>query len=148
MRFLFIVGLISLAVLVSALPVGADSVPGGSEYCVNEANDPLVLSFRDLKGELSFSLILLAHGNPAEKPWNVYLVYAGTKTRQDKQIQRIEFNTSYPDWVYITVSDPALEGGVHLRFVIDDFQEGRNALAAFRNFSSAPTYISGGEKLE
>ena len=148
MKILLIVGLITPAILVSGLPAGADSVPEGSEYYVNESNDSLILSFSDLKGELSFSLILRTDGNPADEPWNAYLVYAGTQDRQDKQIQRIEFNTSYPDWVYMTVTDPALEGDVHLRFVIDDFQESRNALAAFRNFSSAPTYISGGKKLE
>jgi len=148
MRYLLIAGLVTLTLIASGLPAGADSVPAGSEYYVSGSNDPLVLSFSDLKGELSFSLVLRTDGNPAKKPWNVYAVYAGPKDRQDKEIQRIEFNTSYPDWVYMTITDPALKGDVHLRFVIDDFQKEDNALAAFRNFSSAATYVSGGTRPE
>lgn len=144
MRSLLIVWLMAFAIFTSGLPAGAGSVPVGSEYYVNESNDPLILSFRNLKGEVSFSLILQTEGNPAVGAWNVYRVYAGTKDRQDKQIQRMEFNTSYPDWVYMTITDEALEGDVHLHFLIDDFDEEGRALAALRNFSSAVTYVGGG----
>ena len=148
MRSLLMAGLMAFTLFASGLPAGADSVPAGSAYYVNESNSPLVLSFSNLKGELSFSLVLWTDGNPAEKPWNVYIVYAGPKDRQDKQIQRIAFDTSYPDWVYMTLTDPALKGEVYLRFVIDDVQKDSSALAAFRNFSSTATYVSGGARPE
>ena len=122
----------------------AGTVPSGAQYYVDESNGPLILAFNDLKGELSFNLNLQTDGNPADAPWDAYLVYAGTKELEGKIVQHMEFNQSYPGWVYMTVTDPALQGDVYLRFVIDDFEPASNALAAVRNFSSAAIYISGG----
>lgn len=134
---------LTIGILAAAIAAhGAE--PSGAAYVVNASNDPLILSFLDLKGELSFSLYLKTDGNPTDAPWDLYHVYAGTPDEQGKQIQRIAFNTGYSGWVYMTLTDPVLEGDVTLRFFIDDFAPDSHPRASLRNFSSAAAYVSGG----
>ncbi|MDC1287999.1 PEP-CTERM sorting domain-containing protein [Gammaproteobacteria bacterium] len=132
-----ILGAIALF-LVSAT---ANATPIGAEYVVDESNDPLVLSFTGLTGSLTFDYFFETDWNNSGA-WDVSIY---KNDLNSAELDRIYILANSSDWTRHTLN--GLSGDQDLYIIIDDYGTTNTPTAYFRDFSSTPTYLSGGEQL-
>jgi len=110
--------------------VNSYAAPMDAEFFVDESNDPLVLGFTGLTGELGFDYFVETdYTSPG--PWDVVIF---KDSQAGDELERIMFFDDSTDWAHKILT--GLTGNLTLYIYLDDYGTPNNAVAYFKDFTS------------